>query len=214
MTDTRTTILYAVRHGETEWNLIGKQQGHLNSPLTATGIKQAHALAAGLSDKGIEIIYSSDLGRAFQTAEVIAAKLTLPVNVDSRLRERHLGTMQGLTKAQFREQFPHESAAFDSGDPDYILPDGESARQRYERCLACSSDLVSRHLGRTLLIVAHGGLLNSLFHHTLKIPLTDPRRFSLFNAAINRFSVTNHSWRLDSWGNTSHLHDINTLDDN
>lgn len=210
----KTTLVYAVRHGETEWNLAGKQQGRLDSPLTAAGLKQARALAAGLEGKGIEVMYSSDLGRATHTAETIAERLQLSVHAEPGLRERHLGSMQGLTKAEFREQFPKEWAAFDTGDPEYVLPGGESARQRFERCVTCASGLAARHPGQTILLVAHGGVLNSLFHHTLAIPLTEPRRFSLFNASISRFSVCDGTWRLDTWGDTSHLGEMRTLDDN
>jgi 2,3-bisphosphoglycerate-dependent phosphoglycerate mutase len=214
MTDNETTILFAVRHGEAEWNLIGKQQGHRDSPLTASGIEQAHALADGLSGSDIEAIYSSDLGRALQTAEIIAARLALPISVDHRLRERHLGAMQGMTKAEFSERFPKESTAFDSGDSEYVLPGGESARQRFDRSIACCIELAARHPGGRILLVAHGGTLRSLFHHTLSIPLADPRRFSLFNAAINTFSVQGGAWRLDTWGDTCHLRGTATLDDN
>lgn len=214
MSDTETTILFAVRHGETEWNLVGKQQGHLDSALTETGIKQAHSLASGLSGKDIHVLYSSDLGRAVQTAEIIAAGLGLEVNIEARLRERHLGSMQGLTKNEFRARFPQEFAAFDSGDPDYEFPGGESARQRYEHSIACCVELAARHPGGRVLMVAHGGVLNSLFYHALGIALTEPRRFSLFNAAINNFSVSGDRWRLNTWGDTSHLQGITTLDDN
>ena len=164
MSDAKPTLLFAVRHGETEWNLTGKQQGHLDSPLTPTGVQQACALGAGLAGRGIEVIYSSDLGRAMQTAQIIAARLALPVHPDERLRERHLGTMQGLTKTVFRNTHPAEYAAFDSGDPEYRFPGGESARERYERSVLCGTDLAIRHPGQRVLIVAHGGVLSSFFY--------------------------------------------------
>jgi probable phosphoglycerate mutase len=211
--NTKTTILFAVRHGETEWNLIGRQQGHLDSPLTQTGIEQAHALADCLLGRGIEAIYSSDLGRAAQTAAIIGTKLDLSVSFDRRLRERHHGLIQGKTKEEFRDQYPEEFAAFDSGDPEYALPGGESARQRLERNIACCAELAARHPGGRILIVAHGGVLKSLFYHTLGIPLSEPRRFSLFNAAVNSFSVCGDSWRLNTWGDISHLRGTITLDD-
>lgn len=214
MIETEGTILFAVRHGETEWNAVGKQQGHLDSPLTQTGIKQAEALAIGLQGKGIEVLYSSDLGRALQTAHIIADKLSLEVNVDHRLRERHLGSMQGLTKEEFRRQYPDEWAAFDSGDPDYCFPGGESVRQRHVRSVACVEELAPRDPDLTVLVVAHGGVLNSLFYKAIGISLSEPRRFSLFNAAINSFSVCGDSWRLDTWGDTCHLRGMLTLDDN
>ncbi len=214
MNSTEPTILYAVRHGETEWNLAGRQQGHLDSPLTESGIKQAPALADGLLAKGIDVLYSSDLGRALHTSELIGTKIALPVNTDRRLSERHLGTMQGLTKEAFRQQFPGEWADFHSGDPDYCFPGGESARQRYERSVSCVEDLAQRYPGQTVLVVTHGGVLNGLFYKATRIPLSEPRQFSLFNAAINSFSVCGDSWRLESWGDTCHLRGMPTLDDN
>ena len=95
------TIVFVVRHGETEWNLIGKQQGHLDSPLTETGVRQARRLADGLVGRGIDSIFASDLGRAAETAKIISSKLRISIKTDLRLRERHLGLMQGLTKDEF-----------------------------------------------------------------------------------------------------------------
>ena len=208
------TILFAVRHGETEWNSIAKQQGHLNSPLTKNGILQAQLLADGLVDKKIDILFSSDLGRAFQTATIIAEKLFLNIHTDPGLRERNLGIMQGLTKKEFEEKFPLEASCFNRGDPDYILPEGESAQQRYNRCVDCAEKLVKQETGKRILIVAHGGVLSSFFYKATNTPLTEPRRFSLFNASINSFCISDNQWFLDTWGETAHLKQMRILDDN
>ena len=213
MSDNHMTVLYAVRHGETEWNLQGRQQGQLNSPLSEAGIKQAYLLAEGLGGRKIQVLYGSDLGRAAETANIIGSALGLGVHFDRRLRERHLGTLQGLTKDEFHTRFPEESHLADSGDPDYRYPSGESARERHRRCVACCSDLAARHPGGRVLIVTHGGVMSSLFHHALGVALGQPRRFSLFNAAINSFSVSGDHWRLDTWGETSHLGHMPVLDD-
>ncbi len=209
-----STILYVVRHGETEWNRIEKQQGHLNSPLTERGIEQAVALSEGLSERGIELIYSSDLGRAFHTAKTIAEFLGLSIQTDPRLRERHLGLMQGLTKHEFRSRYGQDWLQFESGDPEYILPDGESASQRYQRSVACAEDLSQKHRGQTILLVTHGGVLDGFFRKSVGIPLAAPRTFSLFNAAINRFSIADTIWHLDTWADLAHLKNTVTLDDN
>jgi 2,3-bisphosphoglycerate-dependent phosphoglycerate mutase len=211
--ETQTTLVYVVRHGETEWNLISKQQGHLDSPLTERGIEQAHALAAGLRDRGVELVFSSDLGRAMATADIICKRLGLSARKDMRLRERHLGSLQGLTKDEWRMKYPDEWMAFNSGDPDYCFPGGESARQRFERSVGCVEELAIQHCRRIILIVAHGGVLSGLFYRATGVPLDVPRRFSLFNAAINSFTVSGTNWRLDTWGEVCHLRGMATLDD-
>jgi len=199
------TVLYAVRHGETEWNLVGRQQGHLDSPLTATGVRQARLLAEGLVGKRVEVLISSDLGRAVRTAEIIAGRLSLEIQLDSRLRERQLGVMQGLTKREFAEKFPEEAARFKTGDPDYVLPGGESARQRFRRCVDAAEDLARLHAGKRILLVGHGGVLCSFFYKATNTALTEPRHFSVLNASISSFHVAEGQWRLDSWGETAHL---------
>jgi len=213
MTECDTTHLTVIRHGETLWNTEGRQQGHLNSDLSELGLRQARAVADALAGEHFDALYSSDLGRAVQTAETIAQRSGLDVITDARLRERHLGIMQGLTIAEFQQKHPEEHTRFRAGDPDYALPHGESSRQRHDRNVACLNDVVQRHPGQRLLIVAHGGVLDSLFRHTLGIPIAAPRRFSLFNAAVNTFTVTHAQCRLHTWGNIHHLEGMGTLDD-
>jgi 2,3-bisphosphoglycerate-dependent phosphoglycerate mutase len=208
------TVLYAVRHGETEWNSVEKQQGHLNSPLTENGIRQAQLLADGLAKRNIDVLFSSDLGRALQTAEIIAKRLSLDIYTDARLRERHLGIMQSLTRKEFEERYPAEALKFNSNDPDYVLPGGESSRQLFNRCIACAEEIAGNNAGKGILIVGHGGVLKSFFHKATNTPLAEPRRYSLFNASINSFSISNGQWRLDTWGEIAHLQDMKALDDN
>ncbi len=208
------TKLTVIRHGETEWNKIGLQQGHLDSPLTEIGIKQAQAVTGKLSNEKIDVIYSSDLGRAMRTAEIIADELDLKIIPDKNLRERNLGILQGITKKEFAEKCPEEYSKFLSGDPNYQFPNGESARQRYDRNIKGIIDIVSNHKGQNILIVSHGGVLNSLIRYVLNIPLENKRCFSLFNLSVNRFTIKNGKWSLDTWGDISHLNNIQTLDDN
>jgi probable phosphoglycerate mutase len=212
----KTTII-AVRHGETEWNLVGKQQGHLDSALTALGLLQAKALGDGLKRFTIDRFYSGDLGRAVQTSQAISEAIELNFMVDSRLRERNLGILQGMTRREFRLNHPEESMLFEGNDPDYMLPQGESIRQRYQRAVQCVEELAALNAGRTILIVTHGGILMSLMHKSISLPLTQKRTYSLFNASINQFSISEKTaWSLDVWGDTNHLakYGLETLDDN
>ena len=100
------TQLIIVRHGQTEWNLKLIRQGHLDSPLTEMGLAQARALGERLALETFTALYSSDLGRAVQTAQLIAAATGHTIVTDPRLRERHLGIFQGLNGDELREKYP------------------------------------------------------------------------------------------------------------
>ncbi len=113
MNDTPTTTLLVVRHGETQWNLEGRWQGHLDSDLTELGQRQARALAKHPAMETVDRVYSSDLGRALATAHEIAVRRGLGIHREPRLRERHLGIFQGLTRAEMTERFPEEVARMD-----------------------------------------------------------------------------------------------------
>ena len=148
-----------------------------------------------------------------QTADIIGQALGLAVMTDVRLRERHLGIIQARTMADFEREHADLYALFRGEDPDYVIPGGESVRQRHERAVACAEDVARRHLGHSVVIVTHGGPLGSLMRHALGLPLAGPRHFSLLNASINRFTVKDGQWRLVAWGDTHHLRGMGTRDD-
>jgi probable phosphoglycerate mutase len=211
------TRIIAVRHGETEWNKAGKQQGHLNSELTELGVRQAQAIANGLSKFSIDEFYCSDLGRAVQTAEIISHSIGKEFVPDARLREQNLGILQGLTRTAFESKYPEEYSRFISNDPDYSIPGGESIRDRFSRCIHCVEDISKTHCGKSILIVTHGGVLMSFVHKALCMPLAQKRTFSLLNGSVNIFSISETmEWRLEIWGDISHMqaHNLNTSDDN
>lgn len=211
------TKISAVRHGETEWNKIGKQQGHLNSNLTESGTLQARAMGDGLQKIKFDAFYSSDLGRAVETADIIKSFIKINFIIDNRLRERNLGSLQGLTKGEFKNKYLDDWTKFNQNDPEYELPGGESIRQRYGRAINCIEDLASKNMNKTILLVTHGGILMSMIYKTLKLPLNQKRSFSLYNGSINVFSISDTmEWNLEVWGDTNHLekYGLETLDDN
>jgi 2,3-bisphosphoglycerate-dependent phosphoglycerate mutase len=211
------TTLIAVRHGETEWNKTGKHQGHLNSDLTELGVRQAQAIAHGVSKFSIDEFYCSDLGRAVHTAEIISQNIGKEFVPDARLREQNLGILQGSTRAAFASQYPEEFSQWESHDPDYRIPGGESLREKFSRSIQCVEDLSKTHCGKSILIVTHGGVLSCFMHKALCIPLTQKRTFSLLNGSVNIFSISETmKWRLEVWGDVSHMreHSLNTSDDN
>ena len=199
------THLIVIRHGETEWNSQGRFQGHLNSRLNPEGLAQAEALGERLAREHFDLLLSSDLGRALQTASAIAMRTGHEIVVEPRLRERRMGIFQGLTPAEAEERYPDEYARFRTRDPDYIMPDGESVRQLFERSVALFNELATRHAGLTLALVTHGGVLAMLYRYARAMPLEAPRDFPLHNTGVNRFRHRLGAWELQSWGEIGHL---------
>ncbi|MEI6207693.1 MAG: histidine phosphatase family protein [Desulfuromonadales bacterium] len=191
-----TTTLYIARHGETEWNLAGKLQGHRDSPLTEKGRQQAVALAAALNNRQITRVYSSDLGRAVQTARTVAERLRVELIQDERLRERNFGDLEGKLRREL-DRFRL--------NPDETIPGGESFRQAYERSVACLEELAGQNRNSAFAVICHGGIVQGVFHRTLGLPLNHPRLFSLNNASLNRILIIDGTWQLDTWGDVSHL---------
>lgn len=207
------TVITAIRHGETTCNAAGRQQGQLPGRLNDLGFQQAQAVAAALPPDHFAALYSSDLHRALQTAQIIAQTLNLTITPDPRLRERHLGLAQGLTLAQFQEQHPDEYARFRSHDPDYVIPQGESLRQRHQRVVVAVNDIAQRHAAQNILIITHGGTLDCLLRRALSLPINAPRCYSLYNASLNVFTISDTKWTLNTWGDINHLESLSTIDD-
>jgi probable phosphoglycerate mutase len=194
-----------VRHGQTEWNIKGIRQGNLDSRLTEKGMAQAKALAQRLAREHFKALYSSDLGRAVQTAQEVASVTGHEIITDPRLRERHLGIFQGLSGEEIKQKHPEEYKLHRSLGPDYVIPGGESVKQQVVRNITYLNEIGSKHLGETIVVVTHGGVISGLFRHTFSIPFNAPRRFEFTNAGLNIFAYEEGNWFLLTWGDVSHL---------
>ena len=136
------TTLLLVRHGETDWNADGRLQGHTDRPLSEFGRLQAQRLAEELEGEQLEAIYSSDLARARETAEIVSERLGLPVELNPDLREKDWGNWEGLTAVE----------------RDRVEFVGESTEAHQERMLRALRRISERHPGdRRVLVVTHGG---------------------------------------------------------
>jgi 2,3-bisphosphoglycerate-dependent phosphoglycerate mutase len=135
------TTLLLVRHGETDWNAVGRLQGHTDRPLTNFGRRQAQRLAGELESEELEAIYSSDLARARETAEIVGERLGLAVVLDPDLREKDWGTWEGLTAVE----------------RDRVEFVGESTQAHEDRILRALRRIAERHPRGRVLVVTHGG---------------------------------------------------------
>lgn len=206
---TAATTILLIRHGETAWNAEKRLQGYLDIPLNAEGARQAALLGAALASERIDHIVSSDLQRARQTAEAIAGPRGMPVGADPALRERCYGGFEGLLYSEIATRFPLEFAAWQARDVDAELPpgtnQGETFRRFYERVTGAILGQAAAHPGRTIALVAHGGVLECAYRAALGLPLETPRDFKVLNASVNRFVVEGARMRLVSWGEVDHL---------
>jgi probable phosphoglycerate mutase len=209
----QVTRITLVRHGETEWNVSGRWQGHADAPLTIHGQTQARALGERFRDATFDACYTSDLGRAVHTSKLIADPSAMDFEIDERLRERGLGIMQGLTTAEMLDQCPDVYESFRNNGPDYLIPEGESFRQFNERCVNAIEDFSIRHSGKSILVVTHGGVLGAIFRHVIGLSLDSPRRYALLNCSVNVIEKKDGDWSLLHWGDVSHLPEGESLDD-
>jgi probable phosphoglycerate mutase len=154
-----STRLLLARHGETDWNRIGRWQGHADPPLNETGRRQAVELAERLAGDGIAAVYSSDLVRASETARVVGDRLGLPIVQDAGLREIDVGSWSGLTRAEVQGRFPDGFARWLRGE---IGHDGETREQLTERAADAALRIATRHPGEKVLVVTHGGVIRAL----------------------------------------------------
>ena len=200
-----TTRFIVVRHGETEWNVEARVQGQLDSRLTANGRAQALAIGKRLADEPFDLIVSSDLGRAMDTAEQIAAHRSIPILADARLRERHFGVGQGHTYEELDRKWPNVFSRAGHVDPDVVIPEGETRRQFQERVRGAFESLAREHDGKRIAVVCHGGVLAALYRIIHAIPLVEARSIPIANASYNAVAFEADAWAIEAWDDTAHL---------
>jgi len=209
---TATLRLYLVRHGITDWNQAMRMQGHSDIPLNDEGRSQAKRIAARLASLGspIEAVWSSDLIRARQTAETIAAPFDLPVKVTPLLREIMLGDWEGLNQEEIEARGDGELLRQYRGSPAGARPPGgETLVQTWDRMMQARSEIGEAHSEGNIAVVGHGGSLRALLCAALDAPVASMIRFSLENASLSVLEQTRTSesciWRVRCVNDTAHL---------
>lgn len=207
-----TTEILLIRHGETDWNLERRLQGHLDIPLNEEGRRQAQALARHLGGCVLDGIFCSDLQRARQTASPLAMSHGIAVAFDIGLRERCYGALEGLRYPEAAERFPEAYAALMGRDVDVRFPAGahvaETVREFSERAVSALLRLLASGNFRRIAVVTHGGVLDCIYRFAHNLPLDQPRSCDIFNASINRLTWSAEraqQLRVDGWADVAHL---------
>ncbi|MEL6268822.1 MAG: histidine phosphatase family protein [Chloroflexota bacterium] len=199
--------VWLIRHGETDWNTQHRWQGHAPTSLNASGHAQARSLGSHLRDEPIGVVYSSDLPRAFQTAQPIAAAHNLNPISDPRFREINVGVFQALFPDELAELYPNELAAWRTGNRDYAPPAGESRNATTERAMAGFSEVTDNADVGGIAIVTHGGTIR------LMLPVicpNDPKlqgKIPVPNTSYTLLERSGDRWYIVELTATPHLED-------
>ncbi len=181
--------LWIVRHGQTDWNVQKRYQGHSDIPLNASGEAQARQVGARLAAERLHAIISSDLQRAVQTAQAIAIHHPLTVQLESRLRESHFGVFEGLRYKDVIDQYRAMAEAW-FADPERPPQGGEKLSEVAARVSQAVDALIAQTAdNQRLLLVGHDGALRLLLCHLLEMPVTQYWRFNLAPCSLTRVNV-------------------------
>lgn len=165
------TLIYLLRHGA----VVGADRlrfiGHLDVPLSDLGERQGRAQGARLVPTGLAAVFSSDLGRARRTAELVGAPLGLVPTVEPALREMAMGRWEGLTAGEIRAREPAAFTDWMARPGEVPFPDGESVPDLLARAWPAFERLASAHAGRRIAVVAHGGTNRAILCRALGLPL-------------------------------------------
>lgn len=172
------TTIFLVRHGQTEWNVIDQFQGQMNSELTELGRSQARSAVEHLTGQGITRAYSSSLGRALETAEIINESLGLELITSDNLREMSLGPWERVLISEAEKRDPEQFGHFRNTPERFALSGAETFPQLQDRVVSEIYRIAKEHAGEKVLVVSHGIAIKTLLLHLNDQPLSQLRTIS------------------------------------
>ena len=202
------TKVLLIRHGETEWNKELRFQGVTDIPLCEEGIKQAHLLAKRLHDK-LDVIYASPLNRAFHTARILGDESSLNPIICEDIREINYGNWEGHTFDKIKSEFPTEYHTLKHDKKEGLLMGGDfSIKNASERGSKAILNIVNENKGKTIAIVAHGGIIKASLIGLFHWDMTMYHSFFIGNTSITTLSFQNNDRPVILGVNDNHHLDI------
>jgi len=173
----KKTILYLVRHGETRWNLEQRFQGHTDIELSEKGEKQAILISRRLKNVPISAVYSSDLSRAYVTAQIIADSHNLSVKQIPELKEMCYGEWEGKMFQEINQEYGERFPRWLSNPTIFQIPNGEAIDKLQLRVVKAITEIVEKHPGEQVVVVTHGIAIKTIISSVLGLPLSQISRF-------------------------------------
>ena len=186
------TTICILRHGETDWNSQGKLQGCEDTELNEKGRTQAIETARYFETENWDIIVSSPLKRAFETAKIIGSQVKISkIHVINEIKERDYGSASGLLPEERKTRFPNG-----------VIPDQEEFEQLRQRAMTGLTKIANEFNGKRIIVVSHGGLINSILY-TISGGEFGSFKTRLKNGSISKLISENSQWVVEFYDKTT-----------
>jgi phosphoserine phosphatase len=204
--------IYLIRHGETEWNKDQRSQGCSNDiPLSELGLLQAEAVGKRLSCEKIDMVFSSTLLRAHQTAEIIAKHHNIPVTKCSEFIEINFGKWEGLRLSDIKENYNDAYNVWRKTPHLADIPGAESIAKLKDRSMNKLYELIEANPNKNILIVSHGISIKVIITAIMDMDFSNMHRIRQDNTAINIFDYEDNVFDLVGLNDICHLRDISDM---
>lgn len=202
--------IYITRHGETEWNTVKRMQGQNNSPLTELGRKQATWLYNRLKETKIDIVYSSSLPRALETAYLLKGERDIDVVSTDALQEIYLGSWQGCLASEVEKNFPEQHRCFWYEPESYVPVDGESFDSLITRVSEWFQEILEKNADKNILIVSHAIVLKALINYINRGEVKTLWEGPHFKpTSLTIIEHNNNQFNIELLADTTHYEEVN-----
>ena len=202
------TKIFLIRHGETEWNRVGKLQGISDIRLSPEGINQAHLLAEHTPFNAVDAVYSSDLVRAVMTAKILSDKFNLPIIRERGLRETNFGDWEGRFLSELAKENPKGFEKFFTKPDQVQPPGGETFLQSQARIMNALDEIIADNEDRNIIVITHGAAIRLIICAALYIPIRKMWAISQNNMAVNILTFDEGNFSVELMNSTLHLYDF------
>ncbi|NLK44653.1 MAG: histidine phosphatase family protein [Tissierellia bacterium] len=199
------TKLYLIRHGQSEWNILSKVQGQKDANLTNIGREQARKLGKRLIDENIDIIFSSDLSRALETAEIISSMINKPVVESKEIQEINFGPWEGLTLAEIQKKYKEEYLIWMKKPDKFKLEGAETLDNLKNRVMKYVEKVLIENKDKNIAIVSHNATLKIIILNLLGMGNAFYKNISLNNVSLSIIECRQYNNVLTLLNDTSHL---------
>ncbi|MFW5976402.1 MAG: alpha-ribazole phosphatase [Bacillota bacterium] len=203
--ENRETEVILIRHGETSWNREHRFQGHQDIKLNNKGVNQAKKAGQFLASYDIDVIYSSELERAYQTAVIINKKHRVKVIKKSGLKEINFGDWEGLTYEEIEKNNSEKIKKWNNNPWSNSPPAGESLESFYQKVVNTIDGIIEKNKGDTILIVSHGGVIKTYLTYILDMPPENYWQFDTASTGISNIKFYNNKAIIDRINSRPHL---------